>query len=255
MSSPLLEWRDVHVAFGPKRVLTGFDLCVAAGESVVILGPSGVGKSVSLRLPIRLLRPDAGEVLVDGLDVAEARPGELAEIRRRVAMVFQGGALFDSLTVGQNVGFALREGRPLPTDEALEARVEEVLGLVGLEEVQALLPSSLSGGMQKRVALARALAVGPEVILYDEPTTGLDPVNAGRVNRLIRKLQRELGTTSVVVTHDVESAFAVGDRIAFLAGGRIVFDGPAELARRDPPPELGAFLRGEELEPVSGSRS
>lgn len=246
MSSPLIEWEGVHVAFGDKRVLSGFDLAVAAGESVVILGPSGVGKSVSLRLAIGLLRPDSGEVRVDGRSVGAGGEAHLLDVRRRLAMVFQGGALFDSLTVGENVGFGLREKRPHPPEEAIAERVTEVLGLVGLVDVEALLPASLSGGMRKRVALARALAIGPEAILYDEPTTGLDPVSTNRVNRLIRDLQGRLGVTSIVVTHDVGSAFAVADRIIFLVGGRVAFDGSVDQARNAPPPELAAFLAGEE---------
>ena len=253
MSRPLLEWRGVHVAFGPKRVLAGFDLLIEAGESVVILGPSGVGKSVSLRLAIGLLSPDEGEVLVDGREVGAHGREHLQEVRRRLAMVFQGGALFDSLTVGENVAFGLRQSRPTPPEEEVRERVREVLGLVGLEGSEELLPASLSGGMRKRVALARALAVGPEAILYDEPTTGLDPVTTNRVNRLIRDLQGRLGVTSLVVTHDVGSALQVGDRIVFLERGRVAFDGSVEQARSEPPPALAAFLRGEEREPVSGS--
>ena len=246
MIAPLLEWRDVHVAFGEKRVLCGFDLSVSAGESVVILGPSGVGKSVSLRLAIGLLLPDSGEVRVDGAALSSCGDEQIRDIRRRLAMVFQGGALFDSLTVGENVAFGLRERRPQPSEEDLAERVREVLGLVGLEGVEDLLPASLSGGMRKRVSLARSLALGPEAILHDEPTTGLDPVMTSRVNRLIRDLQERLGVTSIVVTHDVGSAMAVADRIVFLSGGRVAFDGSVAEAREAPSPELAAFLAGEE---------
>ncbi len=250
MSTPLLEWRDVHVAFGEKRVLSGFNLSVSAGESVVVLGPSGVGKSVSLRLAIGLLLPDSGEVRIDGHEVSSGGEQHLLSIRRRLAMVFQGGALFDSLSVGENVAFGLRERRPQPSEEELTERVREALSLVGLDGIEELLPASLSGGMRKRVSLARALAVGPEAILYDEPTTGLDPVMTSRVNRLIRDLQERLGVTSVVVTHDVGSAMAVADRIVFLSGGRVAFDGSVTEAREAPSPELAAFLAGEERPPT-----
>jgi phospholipid/cholesterol/gamma-HCH transport system ATP-binding protein len=241
------------VAFGSQRVLAGFDLAVGRGETVVVLGPSGVGKSVALRLAVGLLRPDRGRVLLDGRDVLEGAERALLDVRRRLAMLFQGGALFDSMTVGENVAFGLLERRPRPPWPVVRDRVAEVLELVDLPGIEDRLPSSLSGGMRKRVALARALAVGPEAILYDEPTTGLDPVTTTRVDRLVRDLQRRLGVTSVVVTHDVDSAFAVADRIAFLQEGRVAFDGSVEEARLRPPPELDAFIRGEALVPEAGA--
>lgn len=242
---PFIEWRSVHKAFEATRVLENFSLAVAAGESLVILGASGSGKSVALRHVIGLVRPDRGQVIVDGRDVTGLDDDELQGVRRRVGMVFQGGALFDSMTVAENVAFGLSEHARDMSQGDVAARVEECLSLVQLPGVGALLPSSLSGGMRKRVALARALAVGPEAVLYDEPTTGLDPVTTAHVNRLIRDLQRRLEVTSIVVTHDVASALVVADRICFLREGRLAFDGTVEEARSRPTPELRAFMRGE----------
>jgi len=247
-----LSWRGVHLAFGQKQVLRGFDLEVSAGESLVILGSSGSGKSVALRHLVGLVRPDRGQVLVEGRDLGLLDEAGLLEVRRHVAMVFQGGALFDSMDVAENVAFGLREHRPEMPPGDVAARVAEVLDLVALAGTERLFPSDLSGGMRKRVALARALAVGPRAVLYDEPTTGLDPVNTRRINALIRQLQRRLGVTSVVVTHDVESALAVADRLVFLRDGRVAWDGSTEQARRSPPPELAAFMAGEESPPSGG---
>jgi phospholipid/cholesterol/gamma-HCH transport system ATP-binding protein len=252
VARPLIEWRDVHVSFGPKAVLAGLSLAVAPGESVVILGASGTGKSVALRSVIGLVRPDRGAVLVDGQDLRALDERGLLAVRRRLAMVFQGSALFDSMDVGANVGFGLEENFPATPREKVAARVAEVLALVDLPGTERLMPSSLSGGMKKRVALARALAVGPEAVLYDEPTTGLDPMTASRVNRLIRDLRARLAVTSVVVTHDVASALLVAERVVLLQGGRIAFDGPVEQARSAPPPALRAFMAGEESPAVAG---
>jgi len=246
VNGPLIAWRGVHKSFGARRVLVGLDLEVRTGECVAILGGSGEGKSVALRHVIGLVTPDEGEVLFDGRPVPRADEEKLLAVRRRVAMVFQGGALFDSMTVGENVAFGLREHFPQTTPEEADVRVREVLALVDLHDVGDLFPASLSGGMRKRVALARALAVGPEAILYDEPTTGLDPVTTGVVNRMIVDMRERLGVTSVVVTHDVASAFHVADRIVYLRSGRVAFDGTSEQARDEPPPALGAFIRGDE---------
>ena len=240
----LIRWQGVKKAFGATRVLDGFDLAVRAGESVAILGASGSGKSVALRHVIGLVRPDAGDVLVAGESVASLPEERLGAVRRRVAMVFQGGALFDSLSVGENVAYGLREQQRRPPEAEIAARVAECLAVVQLPGTEALAPSSLSGGMRKRVALARALAVSPEAVLYDEPTTGLAPVTSTRVNELIRDLQRRLGVTSVVVTHDVASALFVADRVVYLRDGRVAFDGTAEDARKRPTGELAAFMAG-----------
>jgi phospholipid/cholesterol/gamma-HCH transport system ATP-binding protein len=238
-----IRFHELHKAFGEKQVLRGLDLDVRRGESVVVLGGSGSGKSVLLRHTIGLHRPDRGEVWVDGAEITCLSEDELIETRKKVGMLFQAGALFDSMTVEDNVAYALREHTDM-SDEKTRTRVREVLQLVELENVEELMPADLSGGMRKRVALARAIALAPQAILYDEPTTGLDPITANTINQLICSLQKRLGVTSVVVTHDIHSAFAVGDRIAFLHDGRIHFHGPVEEAKRSSEPLLRNFLLG-----------
>ena len=243
MSDGFIRFVDLHKAFGAHQVLRGVNLVVHRGETVVVLGGSGSGKSVLLRHAIGLHRPDAGEVWVDGEQIRDYDEEQLIETRKKVGMLFQAGALFDSMTVEDNVAYALREHTDW--DEArIHARVSEVLGLVELEEVEPLMPSDLSGGMRKRVALARAIALAPAAILYDEPTTGLDPITSNTINELIRSLQRRLGVSAIVVTHDIRSAFIVGDRIAFLHEGRMRFDGTVEEARNTSEPLLRAFLQG-----------
>ena len=241
--SAFIRFAGVEKSFGTNRVLTGVDLDVLLGETLVVLGGSGSGKSVLLRHAIGLIRPDAGEVYVDGTRVSDLDEEELVEIRKKVGMLFQGGALFDSMNVFENVAFSLREHTDLPEEEIRE-RVREKLALVELEGVEEKMPSELSGGMKKRVALARSIALEPQGILYDEPTTGLDPITAMSVNELIRSMQRQLRVTSVVVTHDIQSARVIGDRIAFLCDGRIHFVGDFESARRSGEERLLAFLAG-----------
>ncbi len=242
--APFIRYAGVHKAFGANAVLRGVDLDVEEGETVVVLGGSGSGKSVLLRHTIGLHRPDRGEVWVDGVEITALDEDDLIETRKKVGMLFQAGALFDSMTVEDNVAFALREHTGW--DEArVRERVGEVLGLVDLEpEVGALMPSDLSGGMRKRVALARAVALAPRALLYDEPTTGLDPITANTINALIRSAQSRLGVTSIVVTHDIHSAFTVGDRIAFLHAGTIRFHGTVAEAREGREPLLRDFLQG-----------
>jgi len=238
-----IRFAGLHKAFGEHRVLCGVDLEVGRGETVVVLGGSGSGKSVLLRHAIGLQRPDSGEVWVDGQEISGFDEEQLIATRKKVGMLFQAGALFDSMTVEDNVAYALHEHTDW--DEArIRARVGEVLGLVELDDAEPLMPSDLSGGMRKRVALARAVALAPRAILYDEPTTGLDPVTSNTINALIRNLQRRLGVSAIVVTHDIRSAFAVGDRIAFLHDGRMCFDGSVDEARSAAEPLLRAFLQG-----------
>lgn len=246
--APIIEFRGVCKSYGDKQVLRAVDLTVRRGEVLVILGGSGSGKSVSLREMNGLDHPDSGRVLLDGEDITDLSEDDLWRVRRRIGMLFQGGALFDSMTVFENVAFALREHTD-QTEPEVAARVREVLGFVNLgAEVEPLLPSSLSGGMKKRVSLARTIALKPDVILYDEPTTGLDPVMSMTINRLIADLNHRLSTTSVVVTHDIVSALFVADRIAFLKNGRFVFVGTPEEARLSQVPELRAFLEAQETE-------
>jgi phospholipid/cholesterol/gamma-HCH transport system ATP-binding protein len=226
---PAIELRGVSKAFNGQQVLRGVDLAIQAGESLTIMGGSGTGKSVTLRLIIGLLKPDAGQIRLEGRDIVPLRELELLAVRRGVGMVFQGSALFDSLSVGENVAFALREHTRLSESE-IAARVREVLGLVGLGDIQAMDPADLSGGMRKRVAMARAVALPPRILLYDEPTTGLDPTNVEKITDLILDLKTKLGVTSVVVTHDMPSALKVSDRLAMLHEGRIAAVGtPAEI--------------------------
>ena len=243
MADGFLKFVQLEKAFGGNRVLRGVDLTVERGETVVVLGGSGSGKSVLLRHTVGLMQPDAGEVWVDGTEISHLDEDELLETRKKVGMLFQSGALFDSMTVYENVAYALLEHTDWD-DERVLARVKEVLGLVELGDVLDLMPASLSGGMRKRVALARAIALAPAAILYDEPTTGLDPIISNTINHLIRSLQKRLGVTSIVVTHDIHSAFTVGDRIAFLHEGRILFHGTTEEARKAPVPLLRNFLEG-----------
>jgi phospholipid/cholesterol/gamma-HCH transport system ATP-binding protein len=243
VDSPFLRYVGLHKAFAGNEVLRGVDLDIPLGQTVVVLGGSGSGKSVLLRHAIGLHRPDAGSVWVDDEEITGLSEEQMIGPRKKVGMLFQAGALFDSMSVLDNVAFSLREHTDWPRDR-IEGRVSEVLQLVELEGVDALMPSDLSGGMRKRVALARAIALAPRALLYDEPTTGLDPITATTINNLIRSLQTRLGVTSIVVTHDIQSAFTVADRIAFLYEGKILFDGTAEEARRADEPRLQRFLRG-----------
>ena len=243
VAEAFVEFKDVHKAFGDKRVLDGITFDICRGETMVVLGGSGSGKSVLIRHIIGLHRPDRGQVVVDGEDIVGYGEEELIPVRKKVAMLFQGGALFDSMSVLDNVAYGLREHTDMPEDQIREL-VGRKLGLVGLEGVESMMPAELSGGMKKRVALARSIAMDPRCILYDEPTTGLDPVTATTINELIRNLQRQLQVTSVVVTHDIASAFSVGDRIAYLFDGRMHFIGTVDEARGSREPRLRHFLSG-----------
>lgn len=226
----MIEIRDIRKSFGDHEVLAGVNLTVETGETMVILGRSGGGKSVLLKLVIGLMKPDAGEIRIGGEPVAYDSPRDLYRLRRRFGMLFQGAALFDSLTVGENVGLGLRENTDLPVAE-VGRRVGEKLQTVGLTGIEHLKPAELSGGMKKRVGLARAMAMDPEYVLYDEPTTGLDPVMGDVINRLIRDLQRSSKATSIAVTHDIQSAYKIGDRIALIHDGRIVHVGTVAETR------------------------
>jgi phospholipid/cholesterol/gamma-HCH transport system ATP-binding protein len=236
-------FRDVRKGFRGHAVLRGVDLAIERGETFTILGGSGSGKSVCLKHMIGLLQPDAGRVQVLGTDVTALRESEWVAIRRRCGMVFQSAALFDSLSVYENVAYPLRQHLDLEEARVRE-RVAACLDAVGLPGVEAMLPAELSGGMRKRVGVARAIALEPELILYDEPTTGLDPANARRIAELIAELNRRLDVTSVVVTHDLELCFAVSDRLALLKSGRIVACGTVEAMRASSHADVRAYFEG-----------
>jgi len=240
---------SVSKRLGRAQVLRGVTLTVAAGESVVIIGRSGTGKSVLLKHVVGLMEPDQGTVRVEGVDVPSLRGKDLLTLRKRMGMLFQGGALFDSLSVGDNVGLPLREHTNVG-EAQVGLVVKEKLHLVGLEGVEDMRPSNLSGGMKKRAALARALALNPEIMLYDEPTTGLDPITSDLINRLIRKLQERLKITSIAVTHDMRSAYHIADRIAMLHEGRIHAIGtPAEI-QASTDPAVRQFIEGSAEGPL-----
>ena len=240
-SETVISCRGLYKRFAQKPVLANLDFEVRRGETVVILGGSGSGKSVLLKHMNALLRPDRGAVYFRGENIAEIPEIELPRVRRSIGMLFQMAALFDSMSVYDNVAYPIREWNLLPENRIPE-RVRELLDVVELEGTEKLAPAELSGGMRKRAGLARALALEPEVLLYDEPTTGLDPVVAQKINLLIRDLQRRFGLTSVVVTHDLHSAFTVADRLAFLNDGKIAFSGTPDEARRTTQPLLREFL-------------
>jgi len=240
----------VKKRFGPKVVLDGLDLSVERGETRVVIGLSGVGKSVLLKHIIGLIRPDAGTIEVGGTRLDWRKKETLAQVRSMIGMLFQGAALFDSFNVHDNVAFGLTEQGRLPMAE-IDRIVEEKLDLVNLHGVNSLMPAELSGGMKKRVGLARALATSPEVMLYDEPTTGLDPINADAINTLIREMQRKLQVTSIIVTHDMTSAFEVGDRISMLHLGQIIETGTPDEIRNSANPIVRQFVLGLAEGPIT----
>ena len=239
----MIELHGVRKRFGEQIVLDGVDFTVADGETVALLGPSGTGKSVLLKHINGLIHPDAGQILVDGKNVALLKRDELAQLRMSIGYVFQNGALFDSMNVYENVRLGIVNQKQFGDDDFCRTRVAECLRLVNLTPDTAdKFPAQLSGGMRKRVGIARAIAGSPTYLLYDEPTSGLDPVNSDIVDRLVRRLSDELGVTSVMVTHDVRGAFRVADRIALLSEGRIVLQGTPDEFRASNDPKVKAFL-------------
>src|SRR5947199_9576210 len=248
-----VEFVEVHKAYGPEQVLRGANLKVYRGEVLVILGGSGTGKSVTLRHMLGLEAPDSGRVLVEDEDITPLPEEELYRVRKKFGMLFQSGALFDSMTVFENVAFPLREHTEM-SDEEISRAVHERLELVNLPNTEHLMPVDLSGGMRKRVGLARSIVLDPKMILYDEPTTGLDPINAQKINELIIDLQSKLNVTSVVVTHDIQSAFSVGDRIAFLNGGVFEWVGTMEQARDAQHPVLREFFKASAVSAAQPTR-
>src|SRR4051794_7774132 len=234
---------DVYKSFGPKKVLEGFSLDVAEGETMVIIGYSGTGKSVAIKHIVGLLEPDSGNVEVDGLEVPALSRRELYQLRARIGYVFQFAALFDSFTIGENVAMGLRKQQD-HTEEEIQARVHEALDLVDLPNVENRYPAELSGGMRKRVGIARAIALRPKYILYDEPTTGLDPVTSAVIDQLMVRMRDRLGVTSIVITHDMRSAYTVGTRIAMLYEGRIRQVGTVEEIQHSTDPVVRQFIEG-----------
>jgi phospholipid/cholesterol/gamma-HCH transport system ATP-binding protein len=242
----LISFKGVKKAFGPKVVYSGLNLDIPRGATVTIMGASGSGKSVMLKMLIGLFDADGGQILFDGRDVTTMQESELYEVRRRVAYLFQGAALFDSLSVGENVAYGLREQNwNTMTDDEVRRRVAQSLHMVGLPGIEEMRPSDLSGGMKKRVGLARTLALQPECILYDEPTTGLDPINTARINHLIVGIKRALGLTSVVVTHDMGTAFAVSDFLVMLGKGRVLMMGTPDEFKTTKNPYVRDFIDGK----------
>ena len=247
---PKISVRGLKKSFGPKRVLDGIDIDCARGESLVIIGGSGTGKSVLIKCILGILRPDAGSIRIDGQETVRLSHAERELLMRKFGMLFQGGALFDSLPVWQNVAFGLIQGRGMTRDEARRIALEK-LAAVGLgPEVGTLSPAELSGGMQKRVALARAIAAEPEILFFDEPTTGLDPIMADIINDLIINCVRQLGATAVSITHDMTSARKIADRIAMLHNGRIVWQGPTAEIDSSGNPYVDQFVHGRAEGPI-----
>jgi len=241
----LIALKNVIKKFGSNVVLDNVSLTIEKGKTTVIIGPSGCGKTVLIKHLILLLRPTSGEVFFKGSRIDNLRERRLNKIRTQYGFLFQGGALFDSLSVLENIIFPLRQHSRITDWKQVEELVKSKLAMVGLDGFQNYYPANLSGGQRKRVALARAIALNPEVILYDEPTTGLDPIRSDVINELILKLQRELNVTSVVVTHDMTSAYKVADRIIMLHNGKIIADGDADYIRNHPHPTVQHFIKGQ----------
>jgi phospholipid/cholesterol/gamma-HCH transport system ATP-binding protein len=245
MGEVIIRFSHVTKRFGPKVIFTDLSLELRRGETTTILGPSGSGKSVMLKILIGLIAKDAGKIEFDGDDISDISDLAYTDVRRRIAYLFQGAALFDSFSVGENVAYGLREQYwKTMRENEIQARVAQSLELVGLPGIQDMRPSDLSGGMKKRVGLARTLALHPQVILYDEPTTGLDPINTARINHLILGIQRALKITSVVVTHDMGTAFTVSNRIAMLGRGKVIAFAPKDDFRKTTDPYVRDFIEG-----------
>jgi phospholipid/cholesterol/gamma-HCH transport system ATP-binding protein len=246
----MIEISGLHKSLAGHKVLNGVHLKIDKGITCVVIGRSGCGKSVLLKHIVGILKPEKGKVVVDGQEVGALNEKDLDALRLKIGMVFQGGALFDSMTVGENVGFGLIEHDHIPHRKLLE-RIEESLALVGLHGIANLMPSELSGGMRKRVALARAICIKPQIILYDEPTTGVDPITADSINELIKSLHDKLKVTSIVVTHDMKSAYKVADKIAMLYHGKIIAEGTSEEIQKSENPIVHQFINGLAVGPIT----
>ncbi len=245
----MIEIKEVYKSFGANQVLNGVDLNISQGETIVILGRSGCGKSVLLKHIIGLMRPDKGQIFIDGEEITAYSYEKLSNLRKRFGMLFQGAALFDSMTVEENVGLGLTEHTDLGKEKIKEI-VKEKLRLVGMAGVENLKPAELSGGMKKRVGLARAIAMDPDIVLYDEPTTGLDPIMADVINELVISLRNTLKITSIAVTHDIVSAYKIADRIAMLYEGKIIWVGTPEETKNTTDPVVKQFIHGSSVGPI-----
>ena len=243
---PVIKIRKLKIAFGSKIVLNEIDLDLYPGETLAVIGPSGTGKSTVLKVLTGLLKPTSGSVVINGQETNDFDEAQWDELRKYIGVVFQYSALFDFLSVGENVAFGLRRHFNL-LEEEIQKRVQTLLQLVGLPEAKDMMPAELSGGMKKRVGLARALAMEPQIVFYDEPTAGLDPVMTMTISRLIRKTQEKLGVASLLVTHDMESVFVAADRVAMLYNGKIVQIGTVDEIKNSTNPVVRAFISGQEL--------
>jgi len=249
MPPPLVQVEQLYKSFNGLQVLSGVDISIERGESIVVIGQSGCGKTVLIKHVIKLLEPDEGCVLFDGQNLAELDTREITAVRQRIGMLFQSAALFDSLTVAENVGLGLKESHRFDIARISEIVLEK-LDMVGLTEAAQKSPAELSGGMRKRVGLARAIAYDPEMLLYDEPTTGLDPITADMINNLIVDLNRQLNVTSIAVTHDMKSAYRIANRIIMLYGGKVEFDGTPDEIRSSDNPVVKQFIAGSATGPI-----
>ncbi len=246
----MIEIKNLYKNFDGRQILNDLSFTVKTGETKVIIGRSGVGKSVVLKSIIGLIRPDKGSILINGNDVTKIKEKDYNKIRMEIGMVFQGGALFDSMTVGENVAYVLNEYMRLDA-KTVQDRVADCLAMVGLKGVEGLMPSKLSGGMRKRVSLARVLCMEPQIILYDEPTSEVDPITADTINHLIIEMRDRLRVTSIVVTHDMNSAFKVADSIAMFYQGKVIADGTPDQIRSTTHPVLKQFINGHSQGPIT----
>jgi phospholipid/cholesterol/gamma-HCH transport system ATP-binding protein len=245
----MIEFRGVHKSFGPQKVLDDVSLEIPQGKTTVIIGPSGTGKSVFIKLLVGLLKPDAGEIFIHGQEITKLRERELFEVRKKFGMLFQDGALFDSMNVGDNIAFPLRRHTKKKEREIREI-VARKLQAVGLPGVEHKFPGELSGGMRKRVGIARALALEPEIVLFDEPNSGLDPVMSDAIDKLILKMQRELGLTFIVISHDLDGTFQIADRIAMLYKSKLIAQGDKDAIRHSDNPILRQFFSRSSEGPI-----